>query len=86
MVETKKCGQKIKYNIVWIYEYNTYICGMNCKRILKKHGLTTDVLATMFGYKNSDSFRNSSGYKRYVNGVCLLAEKIEASIIENIKK
>ena len=41
----------------------------NFRPLVKKYGLNANKLATMFGYANGNSLRNSSRYKTFLDGI-----------------
>lgn len=47
------------------------------KAIKKRLGLSDTDVARMFGYKDANTFRNSSGKDNVVNGIVGLYEQIE---------
>lgn len=51
----------------------------NNRRLIKKYGLNSTILAKMFGYSNSASLRNSTRYQTFLNGIEELLKIVESS-------
>ena len=53
--------------------------------ILRKHDLTVQEIAVMFGAKSEHCFRGSTAFKKRMKGICDLIQHVEDNIIKKIK-
>jgi hypothetical protein len=54
--------------------------------MLKKYGITQEMIAKWLGYSTVDAFRNTSKKDKMLLGVEKLIQHVENTVIERIKK